>query len=53
MGVRKKKGCRQNISIINGIIPLFLVIILNVWIVVELQKLLGPLLPKSSRKRKY
>jgi len=37
--------------LINGIVPFFLVIILNVWIVVELQKTDFPLSPKSSRKR--
>ena len=39
--------------LINGIVPFFLVIILNVWIVVELQKTDFPLSPKSSRKREY
>ena len=39
--------------LINGIVPFLLVIILNVWIVVELQKSDFPLTPKSSNKRKY
>ena len=39
--------------LINGLIPFFLVIILNVWIVVELQKTDLTLVPETSRQRKY
>ena len=39
--------------LINGLIPFFLVIILNVWIVVELQQSDFTLAPETSRQRKY